>query len=452
MTRKRRLVLATVTAVAAFAVGAWLYSREPPPDTRWTGAYRLADGRLVLVTPREGKELRYRLLSGESSVLWPLADGSYEAGPGWAERRPVRVRVAFRGTPPAVTALRWWQDGQWQDGVRLPLPERIVTFASGDLILRGKLVTPPGSGPFPAVVIAHGSEKDSAVDYYFNPYLHAATGVACLVFDKRGTGGSTGRYTQYFPALAADVAAAIGWLRTQPQIDAERIHVAGFSQGGWVAPLAALRAGGVKSVLVGYGPAVPVVLEDRWGYVYALRHKGFGDDAIAATNRLSAITGAIFDRGENRWTELGEAIDKERARAWFATVQGSDSMIGEVTSTKAPLWGMRAYLAWMRWRQGDTPYIDRLYDPMTTLTKLDAPSLWILGGEDSSNPTGWTLEKLQELRAAGKRISWQVFPHAEHGIRTFVETPDGRRDLGLEPGYLPLMVRWLREQSGLPPQ
>jgi uncharacterized protein len=313
-------------------------------------------------------------------------------------------------------------------------------------------VTPPGSGPFPVVVIAHGSEKDSAVDYYFDPYLHAANGIACMVFDKRGTGGSSGVYTQYFPALAGDVAAAIAWLRAQPQIDGNRVHIAGFSQGGWVAPLAALRAGGVKSVLVGYGPAVPVVLEDRWGYVYALRKKGFGDDAIREVDALSAIPGAILDRGENRWADLGRGLDAARGKPWFAALQTSDSMVGELASTKAPLWGVRGYFAWLRWRRGDQPFIDRLYDPVPTLEKLDAPSLWILAGEDSSNPTAWTVERLEKLRAEGRPISWQVFPHAEHGIRTFVETPDGRRDVGLEAGYLPLMVHWLREQSGLPPE
>src|SRR5262245_45091872 len=105
MTRRRRLVLAVLAASVAVAFGAWFLLRERPPDTRWTGAYRLADGRLVIVTPRDAKSLRYRLMSGESSALWPVGDGSYEAGPGWAERQPVRVRVAFRGAPPAVSGL-----------------------------------------------------------------------------------------------------------------------------------------------------------------------------------------------------------------------------------------------------------------------------------------------------------------------------------------------------------
>src|SRR6185503_10488045 len=56
--------------------------------------------------------------------------------------------------------------------------------ASGELQLRGKLVLPDaatyGPGPYPTVVIVHGSESYSAVDYYYEPYLYAANGFAAL--------------------------------------------------------------------------------------------------------------------------------------------------------------------------------------------------------------------------------------------------------------------------------
>ena len=70
-------------------------------------------------------------------------------------------------------------------------------------------------------------------------------------------------------------------------------------------------------------------------------------------------------------------------------MRGSDSILGMVADTEMPLWAVRAYL-WWRTVAGDTPFIDRLYDPVQTMQKLQTPSLWILGGQDSSAPTPWT--------------------------------------------------------------
>ena len=82
----------------------------------------------------------------------------------------------------------------------------------------------------------------------------AATDAACIgafVYDKRGSGGSSGRYTQKFLTLANDAIAAL----------TEARRLAG-SQGGWVAPLAA-KIEPVDFVVVSFGLAVSPLDEDR---------------------------------------------------------------------------------------------------------------------------------------------------------------------------------------------
>jgi dienelactone hydrolase len=428
----------------------YVLARPEPADTRFSGAYMLEDGTQVFVSPREGKILRYRLMNGESGALWPTADGEFEGGPGWGEREPTVNRVKFarndgrsgfdwrRGDGDKVAHARW-----------IDLPERISKFPSGDLSLRGKLVLPEGTGPFPAVVIVHGSEDFSAVDYYYEPYMYAANGFAALAFDKRGTGESDGKYLQNFHVLSDDVVAAVRWLRSQPGIDGNRIHLAGFSQGGWIAPLAALKDGNIRSILIGYGVMVPVTAEDRWGYFYALQQKGFGADAVDAADRVNAVIGDIVDRRENRWSELGSMLDASRSQPWFEAVRGSDSGLGQVTGSKVPLWGWRVFLWWRERTEGDTPFIDRLYDPAQTMQKLQTPSLWLLGGEDSSAPTPWTLRELEKLQSTGRPVRYHVFPNADHGIMTFVKQENGeRRYVGVEPDYYPMQIAWLREHNG----
>jgi dienelactone hydrolase len=451
---KKKILLGLAALAVIVGIAVYVATRPEAADTRFTGAYALADGTLVFVSPREGKVLRYRTMNGESGVLWPTADGEYEGGPGWDQREPVTNRIKFDRADAGSQGFDWRRaDDKPVRARRIDLPEHTSMFASGELQLRGKVVLPDaatyGPGPYPAVVIVHGSEDYSAVDYYFEPYLYAANGFAALAFDKRGTGESQGKYLQNFHVLSDDVVAAVRWLRTQPGIDGNRIHLAGFSQGGWIAPLAALKDGNIRSLLIGYGVMVPVTGEDRWGYFYALQQKGLGADAVAAADRVNALIEDIVDRRQNRWSELGSMLDAGRSQPWFAGVRGSDSMLGVLTDTKLPLWAMRVYLWWRIRSQGDTPFIDRVYDPVPTMQKLQTPSLWLLGGADSSAPTPWTLRELQKLQAEGRPVQVRVFADADHGIIKFVQAQNGeRRYTGLEPDYYPAQIAWLRANSG----
>ena len=452
MTRRRKGLVLALAVAAAAAIIAWLL--PTPLDTRYNGAYRLDDGRLVLIIARDGKNLRYEMLSGESRMLWARGGRSYESGPGWRDREPVSLRLTFAvGADGRPVGFTWARLGEpVVHATRLALPEIPFTFERDGLRFRGRLVSPLGPPPYPAVVIAHGSEEDSAVDRYYEPYLFASMGIAAAVFDKRGTGGSEGRYTQNFVTLARDLEAAVGWVRSRPEIDPDRIHLAGYSQGGWVAPLAAARGGHIRSLLINYGPMVPVFDEDRWGYVYALRQKGFGEQDLREADRINRTLALIVDRRENRWSDLGHQLASAREAAWFNAIKGSDSVLGFVAQSPMPLWTVRLYAWWKLDFLRREPFCDRLYDPVPTLASLrKTPSLWIFGGRDQSMPSEWSLEKLEDLRSQGLPIQTRLFPDADHGILRVELTPNAdRRVLGYEPGYFMTQVNWLREQSGLP--
>ena len=434
-------------AVAYFTLG-----RSTPPDTRFNGAYRLDDGRLVLITPSEGEVLRYRMMSGRSSTMQPVGELSYESGPGWRETEPVELRVDLQ--PPTEgglpAGLTWHEvEGDTQQGQRVDFEEIFSPIAADGLTLWSKLVLPLGEGPFPVVVLVHGSGKESAVDTYSMPYLFAPHGIATLVYDKRGTGRSTGTYNQNFHLLSDDTVAVVEWLRTRPEIDPALIHLSGYSQGGWIAPLAASKTEGVRSLLINSGPMVPITEEDRWGYRYALYENGFGEDAVAKVDRINEVASAIVDHGEDRWDELEAMLDESEGQDWYEVVKGSDSLVGYVSGGGMPLWVGRLIYWWMT--RGDEPFVDRLYDPVPTVKRLQTPSLWIFGGEDSSMPSQDSITKLEEIQELGRPIEIEVFPGAEHGILLFTgESSSDRKYLGYAPGYLDLQVEWMRRQSGLP--
>jgi pimeloyl-ACP methyl ester carboxylesterase len=127
---------------------------------------------------------------------------------------------------------------------------------------------PAGAGPFPAVVIGHGSGRATTADgAAYVPFLRAR-GFAVLRYDKRGVGQSTGTYRGVSAAnseaqvaeLAGDMAAAIAFLASRPGIDGRRLGLMGTSQAGWVMVAAAERSPLVRFAIAVTGSVEPVGL------------------------------------------------------------------------------------------------------------------------------------------------------------------------------------------------
>src|SRR6266516_6650460 len=69
-----------------------------------------------------------------------------------------------------------------------------VAFQNGDVRLAGILVTPGRAGPYPAIVFIHGSGPSTREARAWKLHANAFNqrGFAVLVYDKRGSGQSTG--------------------------------------------------------------------------------------------------------------------------------------------------------------------------------------------------------------------------------------------------------------------
>src|SRR5262252_10492392 len=136
-----------------------------------------------------------------------------------------------------------------------PLPR---VFRSGDVVLAFTLDLPEGPGPFPAVVMGHGSGRVTRDQLVWASRHFTDLGFAVLRFDKRGVGESTGQFVfvgtkdspWVFPQLASDVAAGVRFLRTRHEIDGRRIGLFGVSQAGWILPLAARDLGDIAFMVL----------------------------------------------------------------------------------------------------------------------------------------------------------------------------------------------------------
>lgn len=112
--------------------------------------------------------------------------------------------------------------------------QRQVEFLSKGIKVRGDLVLPQGSGPFPLLVMGGGwcYVKEIVMPHYAKAIVEK--GVAVLMFDYRCMGASEGEPRQHIDPAAQieDYKSAITFGETIPEIDPDRIGVWGISYAG----------------------------------------------------------------------------------------------------------------------------------------------------------------------------------------------------------------------------
>jgi dienelactone hydrolase len=248
-------------------------------------------------------------------------------------------------------------------GAPTQLPPRTVTgsLANDDVSLSYLLERPPGPGPFPAVVIGHGSGEVRKEAFQFLSSNMISRGFVVLRYDKRGVGNSTGKYSmvgienseRMFADLSSDMAAGAEFLRTLPDVDGARVGLMGVSQAGWIIPLAAKRSRPAFMVML-VGPTVTVGQEIYY-------------------SRFAEETATAFD---------------------------------ELSRTLAAYTGPHGF------------------DPRPVLEELTSPGLWLLGSADRSIPTIETVAILDQLIAAGKPYTRVIYPFAGHSLNGANIWPD----------------------------
>lgn len=411
------------------------------------GVYRFPDDRTVMVWPTtDGPSWRYTdMQTGESHRLYRTDSTSYHSSSDWSSETPVQIRYQFEldGERRALAIVVRQLGGAPLRAARVDLVEIPGVFQSANVELFGKLILPATPGPHPVVVYVHGSDAISSVDRAYFPYMAAANGVAAFVYDKRGTGRSGGGYTQKFQVLADDVLAAVRWLQSRDEVDSARIGLAGFSQGGWVAPLAASVSPAIKFVLVGYGLAMSVADEDRLEAPLKLRALGFGDEAVAQFQLLnSALHEVARRRFAGGWETVESIIAQYQHTPWFSAIQTTDTWAGSFLT-------MGLDQAKVVAPQLFESFFDPFYDPVPTLEGLNIPMLWLIGDSDIEAPPGPTIATLERLRSTGKPFETVIFPGAGHGMVEFSEHAGGRDIARYAGGFFSTMVAWLRLQTGV---
>jgi dipeptidyl aminopeptidase/acylaminoacyl peptidase len=184
------------------------------------------------------------------------------------------------------------------------LPSEEVAFQSRSVRLKGWFI--PSATQLsnrPVVVLAHGWSHNAG---YMLPLARQiyTTGASILLYDARGHGESSGGGPITMLNIAQDIIAAVNYLKSRPDVDANRIAVAGHSMGGSSTLLAASMEPSIRAAASSSAFADPARLTEatlryfhipRWPVFPLVRFfierwlGGRSMGSIAPVNRIGRI-------------------------------------------------------------------------------------------------------------------------------------------------------------------
>lgn len=317
--------------------------------------------------------------------------------------------------------------------------------------LAGTLTLPRGGeeGKFPAVILITGSgaqDRDSTV-FEHRPFLVLADyltrrGIAVLRVDDRGIGGSDlGSLAATTENFVGDVLAGVEFLKNRREINRAQIGLIGHSEGGIIAPMAAVRSKDVRFIvmLAGSGQiGADVILTQL-----ALIGKGEKPETVAQAIGLQKNLFAIIkSEPDNQIAErkIGEMLAKRRnemsepeRRAFAATEANVKAQSPALLSS----W-YRFFLA---------------YDPRPTLEKVRVPVLALNGENDVQVSAKENLEIIAAALKAGGNKDYTIksLPKLNHLFqtsRTGSTSEYGIIEETISPQVLELISDWILKRVG----
>jgi pimeloyl-ACP methyl ester carboxylesterase len=398
---------------------------------RWSGTLSSQD-LLMLRSPLrnlrvDSNNVSFELPDPDAPLTFTaIFQGTTGQGHGGPVPEAIAAHLRRRGADPALR-LRFRRSEPVTDSSIRSEP---VSIPRGGVTLRGEVFAPAATGRHAAVLLLQGSTSNERHHYYAYADYFARQGFAALVFDKRGSGDSTGDYASAtYLDLKDDAAAALRVLRQRYDVDAACVGVWGLSQGGMIGAMVAAEAKVSFFVAVS---APGVTLGESAAYQDRLRvlRRGF--------SAAEADTAAELHHAISEWSRTGVRgnLDERLRNSAGAPWRRATALPRELPSDSARkgwYWGSRAL------------------DPLSWWSKISVPVLLLYGEADDLVPARESAERItQALRDSGNRdVTLRTYDGADHLIR-LAPTSARLADSGFEwpravPEYLPGVAGWMRQ-------
>ncbi len=270
--------------------------------------------------------------------------------------------------------------------------ETAVTVGSGDWALPGTLTMPKGGGPFPAVVLVHGSgpnDRDETLGPN-KPFKDlawglATRGIAVLRYDKRSkvyqakilADAKLEATMTVKDETIDDALAAAALLERTKGIDRKRVFILGHSLGGFLMPRIAAAAEPLK--IAGFISLAGLT-------------RPLDDTILRQMTYLYGLAGAAVSETDKKKLE-----DIKTEVAKIKALTDADR-----SSTTKLLGAMPAY--WLDLRG---------YDPPETAKAVEKPMLTLQGGRDYQVTTE-DLENWKKALGGRKDVEFHLYPKLNH--------------------------------------
>lgn len=399
--------------------------------SRYSGVYQVAAGHFITMLPTHfiASVYSFDSQSGQMSILFPRGKDDFVIWNPGAEAPMEDTTIHFTINQFCLcTSMQWKaENSPALIGIPIKLPEEEISFKNGLATLSGTLILPPAIGPYPAVVIVHGSGPGVRETYRFIANFFAMNGVAALIYDKRGCGTSTGNWHKSgFDDLAGDALAGLELLKNRTDINPHQIGLWGLSQGGWIVGLAASRSPDVSFIINVSGPGITPEEQGAFMIEHRMKTGGVSDADLREALSIYRL-GSRCAQTESGWDEFKAACHAAQNKPWY---HDDVHPFGPGDHDHGPtLW----QLIWN-------------YDPVPILRKVYCPVLAIFGAMDPLVPPQKSADlwKSALTDAGNQDVTVKIFPHADHGIA------DTRTGNPL-PDYFTLQRDWLLKHVSVTP-
>jgi uncharacterized protein len=278
--------------------------------------------------------------------------------------------------------------------------------------LPGTLTLPKGSGPFPAVVLVHGSgpnDRDEsnggAKPFKDLAWGLASKGVAVLRYEKRSRVAPAGIVTQR-DEVEAPARDAIALLQNTPGIDPKRVYLLGHSQGGYLAPRIAAAVPSIAGVVILAGPTRPLVdsLIDQLTYFTTLEPTNAG--LRTKLEAAEVFKQRVADPGLRPDEELAFPIGGKLTGAYFLDVRGYDpaSVAEKLTCRIFVLQGDRDYQVTAKDFEGWRKALVR--KPLVRLTTYPSLNHLFISGTGTPGPAEYDKPGHVDAQVIGDLAAW----------------------------------------------